>query len=189
MIIETQFKNIHKYEYPYTPERFAGHLTEAMSAHDFKMEELAYDIRTGLLSFVQTSDQCAYSDARLQISIEAMQEKIDFCLLHGLRDVLTIFMLNDNIGMSGTDARNALKDPAICLNKLIKNNGLLDGYQQVVTDTIGYCLMQAFPDKLVRDSLSVDLLEKFVFVTKRAELLDALLPKVRKNFLETDLSL
>lgn len=189
MSIETQFKQIQMYDYPYTPERFASHLTEVMSAPDFRHEDLAYDIRTGLMGVILSGDQRLYTDERVYLSIAAMKEKFTFCLMHGMRDALTMFMLVDNIGLTGASARDVSKDPAKCLNYLIRNNKSLHGSYTAVTDTIGYCLMQDLPVSVVQSSLPAELLEKFVLITKRTDLLGSLEPKSRKHFLESDLSL
>lgn len=189
MSIEQHFRGFQEFEYPYTPTRFKECLVETMNDPDFNPEHLAYDIRSGLMAYVYTGDQNRFQDERLEPSIAAMTEKVEACIAMGLRDVLTLILLTDKIGIFTQTARMTIKDPRKVLDILVRHNDILDGYLTVVTDTIGRCLIKDSPPSLVRNTLSDDNIEKFVKITQRTDLLDLLSNAARKNYLETNLSL
>jgi hypothetical protein len=141
MSIEQPFRGFQEFEYPHTSTRFKECLVEVMNDPDFNPEHLGYDIRSGLMAFVYTGDQNRFQDERLEPSITAMTEKVEACIALGLRDVLTMIMLTDKIGIDSATARMNIKDPRKVLDLLTRNNDSLDGYWTVVTDTIGRCLI------------------------------------------------
>jgi hypothetical protein len=189
MSIEQHFRGFQEFEYPYTPTRFKESLVEIMSSPDFNPEHLAYDIRTGLLGFIYTSDQNRFEDDRLEPSIAAMTEKVEICIALGLRDVLTLILLTDKIGVDAATARINLKDQGKVLDLLTRNNDSLDGYWTIVTDTIGCCLIKDTPASVAKSTLSEENIEKFIKITRRTDLLDLLKSPARKNYLESDLAL
>lgn len=189
MSIEQHFRGFQEFEYPYTPTRFKECLVEAMNDPDFNPEHLAYDIRSGLMAFVYSGDQNRFQDERLEPSIAAMTEKVEACIAMGLRDVLTLILLTDKIGISAQSARMNIKDPRKVLDLLTRDNDSLDGHWKVVTDTIGRCLIKYMPSSLIRNTLSEDNIEKFVKITQRTDLLDLMSNAARKSYLENNLSL